>query len=166
MKSTAILALLVCSLLSACATTNFATSPSPATIQEQWTRQGITLWGGPRLFRVGNVEMGLDHPSGKTYTVDSGATVMRVWYYGNRNGFKGMFTQTDFVEIPVVLAPNGHYELTAWAAPEAKTIQFSLMDLTSGQQVASTADIPLVVGASRLRPQGAAYIPVYIPARR
>jgi hypothetical protein len=145
-----------------CATTNFAKSPSPVTVKEQWTREGLTVWGGPRVFRIGNVEMGYSHESGSTFTVDPGSTVMRVWYYANRAGFSGVFTQTDLVEIPITLEPRGHYELRAVA--KESTVVFSVIDLAKNQEIAATPEVPIVLGASRLPNNTPIVIPIYIPA--
>jgi len=139
---------LACVLSSGCATTNFSTAPSPATVKTQSTRKGPLTWGGPMLFRVGNAEMGFGAGSG-TYTVDSGTTTLRIWYYGNLNGFKGLFTRTDLVELPATLAPNGHYELRAWAGPGDTTVKFHLVDLGTNSEIAATGDIPIVLGKSR-----------------
>lgn len=158
----AILVLLAGSL-TGCATTNFSKSSSPVTVKEQWTREGLTVWGGPRVFRIGNVEMGYGHDSGSTYTVDPGSTVMRVWYYANRGGFSGVFTQTDLVEMPVTLEPNAHYEVRAVAGESG--VIFSLVNLTNNKEVASTPEVPIVLGPSRLPNNTTTVIPVYIPAR-
>lgn len=165
MKSSVFSRVLIVSLgmLAGCATTNFSKSSSPVTVREQWNREGLTVWGGPRIFRIGNVEMGYNHESGSTYTVDPGSTVMRVWYYANRGGFSGVFTQTDLVEIPATLKPNGHYEVRAVA--KESTVTFSVIDLAKNEEIASSPEVPIVLGSSRLPNNTPTIIPVYIPAR-
>ncbi len=147
------LAILCVSCLAAagCASNTLATSSSPATIQEQMTHVTSKAWGGPIFFRVGNVEMGyVVHGGGNTYTVNPGPTVMRVWYYGDQNGPRGIYTQTDPVTLSATLVPDGRYELEGWAPAQATTVRFSLVDLATGRTVASTGDVPLLVGPSRL----------------
>jgi hypothetical protein len=147
----------------ACATTDFAETSSPVTITEQWQRDGPTTWGGPRIFRIGNIEMGFEHGSGSTYTVDPGTTALYVWYYGNRHGFKGIFTQTDMVRILVTLAPNARYELRAEAGNA--TVDFSLVDLGTNREVASVTDVPIVIGPSRIHANRPMVVPIYIPSK-
>ena len=149
-------------LVSGCVVTDYATSKTPAAVSEQFIRQGPTTWGGPKIYRIGNSEMNNGSPGGTSYKVDPGPTVIKVWYYGNRDGLKGIFTQTDMVEIPVTLEANAHYEIRASA--EEKTVAFTLCDLGSGQEVARVADVPIVRGPSRLVRGSVQAIPIFIPA--
>lgn len=139
---------LIFSFLAGCATTNFSKSVSPVTVREQWIREALTVWGGPKVFSIGNVVMGYGRESGSTYTVDPGPTVMQVYYYANRGGFGGVFTQTNLVEIPVVLDPNGHYEVRAIAGETS--VVFSVISLGMKREIATTPAIPIIVGASPL----------------
>lgn len=151
-----------CGLFAACATTGPASiskSSSPATIQERVTSAGQDTWGGPMLFRAGDEEVGYAARTiGATYTVDSGATVLWVWYYAFRPGLGGAYIQSDPVDMRVALAPSGHYELRArtgahrrvQAHADMGTVAFSLVDVSTGKTVAATPEVLLWVGPSRL----------------
>lgn len=157
MIKTILLAFTTVASLSGCATTNFATSASPATVTEQWTREGMAVWGGPRIYRINNIEFGYSDKSGRTYTLDPGRMDFRVWYYANEGRYNGMFTQTDPVGLSADLEPNGKYELRAEKG--AKTARFRLIDLASHETVASTEDISLVLRPSPI-PMN---VPLFIP---
>jgi Maltose operon periplasmic protein precursor (MalM) len=151
-----------CGLLSACATsshTTFATSSSPATIQEQVRRDGPSTWGGAMLLRAGDADIGYAiRPIGETFTVNPGATVIWAWYYGSRRGLGGAYIQSDPVDMRVILAPAGRYELTARIGAYAQahnragvgTVRFSLIDLTSNKVVTTSPETLLLKGPSRL----------------
>lgn len=151
-----------CGLLAACATssrTTIATSSSPATIQEQATRDGPGTWGGAMLLRVGDADIGYAmRPIGQTFTLNPGATVIWAWYYGSRKGLHGAFIESDPVDMRATLAPNGRYELTAqiraYEGAQTRegvgTVRFSLVDLSSNKVVATSAENLLLKGPSRL----------------
>jgi Maltose operon periplasmic protein precursor (MalM) len=151
-----------CGVLAACATstrTTFATSSSPASIQEQVVRDGPETWGGALLLRAGDADIGYAiRPLGQTFTVNPGSTVIWAWYYGSRKGLGGAYIQSDPVDLRANLAPGGHYELTAQigAYQEAQTragvgaVKFSLLDLSTNKVVASSAENLLLKGPSRL----------------
>ncbi|MGH8289345.1 MAG: MalM family protein [Steroidobacteraceae bacterium] len=151
-----------CGLLAACATstrTTFATSSSPATIQEQAMRDGPSTWGGAMLLRAGDADIGYAiRPIGQTFTVNPGATVIWAWYYGSRKGLDGSYIQSDPVDMRVTLAPAGRYELMAQVGAYelaqtragVGTVRFSLVDLTSNKAVATSPENLLLKGPSRL----------------
>lgn len=142
--------------LAGCATTNFSKSNSPATVTEQWTRESFAVWGGPRIYRINNVAIGYSDKSGRTYTIDSGRVDLRVWYYANEGRYDGMFWQTDPVNLPVMLEPNGKYEVRA--ETDEKTAKFRLVDVSNNETVA-TKETSLVLRPSPI-PMN---VPLFIP---
>lgn len=159
---TAILALLV---LAGCATTNFATSPSPATVREEWIRKDLTIWGGSRIFGIGNLEFGmLRYENDTTFTVNPGPTVVKVYYYANRGNSQGLFWMTDVASMPADLKPNGRYQVRGNYGEEEVT--FFLIDLDTNARVAETQPSRIVRRPTPMEQSlGATPIPIIIPAR-
>jgi hypothetical protein len=158
----------VASFLAGCQTSNFAKSSSPATIQEEWVRHTPTRWEGTEVFAVRNIEFGYERGGGKhdPIVVDPGPTKLVVWYYAHAGGLMDhMFDQTDPVPLMADLAPNGHYKIHSELAESMA--HFQLVDLQTGQVIATSADVPLVVRASPLQSaKPGAAVPVFIPVRR
>jgi hypothetical protein len=112
------------------------------------------------LLRAGDADIGYAiRPTGQTFTVNPGSTVIWAWYYGSRPGLGGgAYIQSDPVDIRATLAPAGRYELTAQigAYEEAQTragvgtVRFSLIDLSSNKVVATSPETLLLKGPSRL----------------
>ena len=160
---------IVAGLLVGCETSNFAKSASPATIQEEWVRHTPTRWEGAEIFAVRNIEFGYARGGGKhdPIVVDAGPTMLSVWYYAHGSGglMDKMFDQTDPAALKVDLAPNGHYKIHCERADT--TARFQLMDLQTGQVVASSGDLPVLVRASPMESvKPGVVIPVVIPAHR
>ena len=156
-------------LLVGCQTSKFAKSPSPATIQEEWTRHTPTRWEGAEIYAVRNIEFGYERGGGKhdPIIVDAGPTMLAVWYYAHGGGglLDKMFDQTDPVVLKAELAPNGHYKIHCERADT--TARFELLDLQTGQVVASSDDVPLLVRASPMESaKPGVVIPVVIPAHK
>jgi hypothetical protein len=139
--------ILVFMVIIGCATTNYSTSSSPATVKGQWKRTKLTIWGGPEIFRIGNVELGYKYDYGSTYKVDPGSIVMRVWYYASDGIDKPGFIQSDFVDIPVTLEAGGAYEVRA--SRHEKTVMFSIINIGTNDEVAVSQEVPLYIGPSR-----------------
>lgn len=154
MKVRVVLYLFVLCGISGCIpTADFATSSSSATVKEEYTLSSLSKWGGPVIFAVGNFKMGDAQRLNKTFRVNSGPTVIQVWYFGNRdpkNACGCTFTQTQLVDLPVTLSPGGSYELKAWAGMGVRVVTFSLVDLHTGAVVASAANVPLELGSAPL----------------
>jgi hypothetical protein len=157
------LAVMGCGLLAACATTGrttFTTSSSPATIQERAMHDGSSTWGGAMLLRAGDADVGYaTRPIGQTFTVNPGSILIWVWYYGSRKGLqRGVYIQSDPVDMRATLAPGGHYQLTAQigayegarTGEGVGTVKFSLVDLTSAKVMATSTETLLLKGPSRL----------------
>ena len=98
--------------------------------------------------------------------VDAGPMMLLVWYYAHGGGLMDkMFDQTDPVVLKVDLAPNGHYKIHCERTET--TARFQLIDLQTGQVIASSADVPLMVRASPMESaKPGVVIPVVVPARR
>ena len=171
-----LLAITLASLASGCASTNFATSSTPATVTEQRVNldSGLTDWGENRVYRIGNIEVGYygvpgAAPQGGSrgfkYVVDPGPTEISVWYYDNAARRPGMANQTDIEKLAVVLQPNGHYELRS--KREAGTLQFSIVDLESNSTVATSKWVDIVLKAQPQPPagRGGTVVPVPIISR-
>jgi hypothetical protein len=158
----------VAGFLVGCQSSNFAKSNSPATIQEEWVRHTPTKWEGAQLYAVRNIEFGYERGGGKhaPIIVDAGPTKLWVWYYAHAGGLMDkMFDQTDPVALTADLASNGHYKIHCELAET--TARFQLMDLQTGQVIATSGDVPLVIRASPLESaKPGAVIPVFIPTRR
>ncbi|MES2886405.1 MAG: hypothetical protein V4739_00205, partial [Pseudomonadota bacterium] len=72
----------------------------------------MTVWGGTRVFAIGNLEFGkLRHESDTTFTVDPGTHTLKVWYYASRGNAQGLFWQTDVVPMTATLKPHGKYQV-------------------------------------------------------
>jgi hypothetical protein len=159
---------LVAGLLVGCQTSNFAKSTSPATIQEEWARHTPTKWEGAEIYAIRNIEFGYARGGGKhdPLIVDAGPMMLLVWYYAHGGGLMDkMFDQTDPVVLKVDLAPNGHYKIHCERTET--TARFQLIDLQTGQVIASSADVPLMVRASPMESaKPGVVIPVVVPARR
>jgi hypothetical protein len=154
--------------VSGCATTNFANSATPVTVKEQWIREGALTWGGPRVFSIGNVQLGF-HQDGNenTYTVDPGEKALKVWYFGNRGECCNMFWLSDVVAMTSILKPNGRYELVTDHAnvnTEEETLSFRLVDLDTKEVAAKSEQVPMKRGRSPI-PPAPTVIPIYIPGR-
>jgi hypothetical protein len=147
-KKVASALVLILIILTGCATINISKSVSPATLKEQWNRESFCVWGGPRVYSIGNIVTGYGRENGSTYIVDQGSTVMRVYYYANRGNLNGVFTQTNLVDISLVLEKNGHYELRALAGES--TVVFSVINLSDEREVATTSEVPIILGAPPL----------------
>ncbi len=157
MKYTFILTALACSLLSGCASTNFANSTTPVSIKEEWIRKELTVWGGTRIFAVGDLEFGyLQHDSDATFTVDPGRKCIKMFYYANRGNAQGLFWQTDIVSLDAELKPNGRYQIRGES--EESTIRFRLVDLETKQIVVESGEVPII-----RRPNPAQQSPIVIP---
>ena len=159
---------LIAGLLVGCQTSNFAKSASPATIQEEWARHTPTRWEGAQIYAVRNIEFGYERGGGKhdPIVVDAGPTMLSVWYYAHAGGLMDkMFDQTDPVVLKADLASNGHYKIHCDRTDT--TARFQLVDLQTGQVVASSGDVPLLVRASPIESaKPSVVIPVVIPAHR
>jgi hypothetical protein len=158
---------LVAGVLVGCQSSNFAKSASPATIQEEWVRHTPTRWEGAELYAVRNIEFGYARGGGKhdPIIVDAGPTMLWVWYYAHGGGMHKMFDQTDPVVLKADLASNGHYKVHCERADT--TARFQLIDLQTGEVVATSGDVPLLVRASPMESaKPGVVIPVVIPARR
>jgi hypothetical protein len=121
-------------------------------------RHTPTRWEGAQLYAVRNIEFGYERGGGKhdPIIVDAGPTKLWIWYYAHAGGLMDrMIDQTDPVSLVADLVPNGHYKIHCELAES--TAHFQLVDLQSGQVIATSADVPLVVRASPLlsaRPGG------------
>lgn len=150
-------------LVSGCATTNFAKSSTPATIQEEWTRSGMLTWGGTRIYAVGNIEFGfLQQENDSTFTVDPGEKTITVWYYANRGSMNGMFHQTNLVPLKTTLKPNGKYQVQGDYGEEF--VRFRLVDLDTKQVLVQSADVPIILRPSPA-PAQPTMIPIFVPGR-
>jgi hypothetical protein len=146
-----------------CASSNYSKSNTPVTVQEEWTRKGAFDWGGTRIFRIANIEFGyLRRESNHTFTVDPGETTIRVWYYANRGGgFDGMFHQTDLVDLKVALRPNGRYQVQGDYGESQ--VSFRVVDLATGEKVAVSEAVPIILRPSPAPGSSATIIPIFIP---
>lgn len=146
-----------------CATTNFASSPTPARVQEEWFRKEMTFWGGTRIFAIGDLEFGmLRYEADTTFTVNPGSSVVKVWYYANRGDAKGLFWQTDVVSMAADLKPNGRYQVRSNYGDEE--VSFSLVDLDANVRIAETQPVRIVRRPSPSQ-QSPTFIPIFIPKR-
>jgi hypothetical protein len=150
--------------LAGCANTNFATSPTPASVQEEFFRKEMTVWGGTRVFSIGNLEFGkLNNENNSTFVVNPGPTTIKVWYYANRgNNPQLLFWQTDTVSLDVDLKPNGRYQVKGTYGEDEVT--FRLVDLGTGLAVSETVSAKVVRRPSPVR-AGPVYIPIFVPSR-
>ncbi len=148
-------------LLTACASTNFSTSATPATVREEFLRQEMSIWGGTRIHQIGNLEFGfLRYKSDSTFTVDPGEQALRVWYYANRGNANGLFWQTDPVSLKANLKPSGRYQVRGDYGDTA--VRFRLVDLDSEAVVASSAEAPVVRRPAPGRQPTAMPTPIHI----
>jgi len=157
----------VAAVLVACQTSNFAKSGSPATIQEEWVRHTPTRWEGTELFAIRNIEFGYERGGGihNPIIIDPGPAKIWVWYYAHAGGLMDrMFDQTDPVSLVADLVPNGHYKIHCELTD--MTARFQLVDLQSGQVVATSNDVPLVIRGSPLQSAKPGTVPVFIPVHR
>ncbi len=161
LKYAFIIIVLACSLLSGCAGTNFANSPTPVSIKEEWIRKELTVWGGTRIFAVGDMEFGyLRYDSDATFTVDPGRKRIKMFYYANRGNAQGLFWQTDIVSLDAELKPNGRYQVRG-DYEEAK-VRFRLVDLETEQVIAESDEAPIVRRPSPAQ-ESPNVIPLFIP---
>jgi hypothetical protein len=76
-----------------------------------------------------------------------------------------MFDQTYPVSLTADLAPNGHYKIHCEL--QETTARFQLIDLQTGQVIATSSDVPLIVRATPLNSSSpGAVVPVFIPAHK
>lgn len=135
--------LVACLAVMGCATTNFATTKTPVTIKEEWIRKELSIWGGTRIFRVGDLEFGyLRNGNNATYTVDPGRKIIRVWYYANRGNAQNLFWQTDLVDLEADLKPSGKYQVRGNYGETL--ILFTLVDLDTQEVLAKSGETPIV----------------------
>lgn len=161
MKYTFIIIVLAYSVLSGCASTNFANSPTPVSIKEEWIRKELTVWSGTRIFAVGDIEFGyLRYNSDATFTVDPGQKRIKTFYFANRGNAQGLFWQTDIVSLDAELKPNGRYQVRG-GYEEAK-VRFRLVDLETEQIVAESEEVPIVRRPSPAQ-ESPNIIPIFIP---
>lgn len=134
-------------VLTGCASTDYARTSNPATITEQRTKldSGPKHWGVNRIYRVGEIELGLYRARGAqvvggtqgvAYKVDAGQTDIWAWYYDNTSGsYKA--NQTAVTKLTATLRPNGRYELRS--TRDNGKLQFSLYDVDAASTIAESA---------------------------
>ncbi|MBP9714377.1 MAG: hypothetical protein KBD60_11920 [Sterolibacterium sp.] len=163
MKQSVLNVALACLFVTGCASTNFSSSTSPATVREEWIRNGITVWGGTKLFAVGDLEFGYHrYENDTTFTVDPGRKRVKVYYYANRGNAQGLFWQTDIASFDAELKPNGRYQVRGTYG-ETK-VQFRLIDLDTQQVVVESEEFPIIRRPSMAEPSPV-MIPIFIPSR-
>lgn len=136
--------------LTGCASTQFARTSTPVTIKQVRVREGLVTWGGPRIFRFNNVEIGYSPNvvGTETYSLDPGKTKLTVWYCGHNPG-DGlvMMDTTDLLSMDADLRPSARYELSAHKlAPDR--VEMLLTDLATGEVVTKTESAPIVIRAN------------------
>jgi hypothetical protein len=136
-------------VISGCATTNFATTSSPAKISEEFIREGVATWRGTRILGFnGNY---LKTPTmDSTYTIDPGPVNILISYRENKGeiSFPPKFYDTYPLAITASLKPNKSYKLKAIS--NSKSIIFSIVDLESGEKIMTSNEIPIVHKSSDL----------------
>lgn len=151
--------------VSGCATTNFAKSDAPAAVQEQWVRGGLYKWGGPRVYAIGNHQVGYKHlDNGNTYLVDPGPTALKVWYFGNRDFGGNMRYQTDIVTMRATLAPNGRYEVRyvqVGSGAKGEMVMLQLVDRATEQTIVESRPLPVLYSPSKM-PATPIVAPIYV----
>ena len=131
-------------------------------MQEEFTRKTGLDWGGTRIFRIANIEFGyLRRENDHTFIVDPGEATLRVWYYSNRGRLDGMFHQTDLVDLKVALRPNGRYQVQGDYGESQ--VSFRVVDLATGEKVAVSEAMPVILRPSPAQGSATTVIPVFIP---
>lgn len=163
MKITSGLLLSACLMSSACTTMNYATSTTPASVQEEWIREGVTIWGGTRIYSIGNLEFGLmARENDMTFKVDPGSTSVKVFYYANRGNANSLFWQTDPVSLDVFLKPNGRYQVQGVYGET--TVRFKIVDLESKVVLVESSETQVVRRPNPFM-QGPWIVPVFVPVK-
>ena len=149
-------------LLCGCTTTNFATSPNTTIVREEWTRTSLLVWGGSRIYQIGNIrfEYSIDERD-ISYTVDSGKLTLLVWYYGRREGRPGLFFQSELASLSAELKPGARYIVRAKSTES--TASFALEDEATGNAIATSIEVPIVVrnsGVTTFQPNSVNQVPV------
>ena len=158
---------LLMGLLSGCASRDFATSPTPATVEGYHKAQSVLFWDSVRLYRVGSVDFGLSHASHAPVNVNPGETTVQVIYMGNRGRAPGIdasfVRQTDPVSFNVVLKPGGRYQVLA--EPGETTVRFRLIEQDTNTVLASSSQVPVMWRPLPRPERQTVTIPVIIPSR-
>ena len=169
MKAIVLLAVSAAVLLGGCETTNLVTkSTTPATIRQEFVRHSMMVnWEGTYVYGIGRTDLGygdLGNRKGLTLTVDSGPSALRVFYFSHHSGAGHLFQQSDVIAMDVDLKPNGKYTLHCEASDESA--RFTLIDLSTNEAAATSAEVPLYIRPSPGSGGGTGYVPVFIPVRR
>lgn len=136
-------------VISGCASTNFATTSSPAKISEEFIREGAATWRGTRI--LGFNGSYLKAPTmDSTYTIDPGLVNILISYRENKGeiSFPPKFYDTYPLAITANLKPNKSYKLKAIS--NSKSIVFSIVDLESDEKILTTNEIPIIHKSSDL----------------
>ncbi|WP_430433763.1 hypothetical protein [Methyloversatilis sp.] len=142
---------------------NYATSTTPASVQEEWIREGVTIWGGTRIYAIGNLEFGLmARENDMTFEVDPGSTSVKVFYYANRGNANNLFWQTDPVSLDVLLKPNGRYQVQGVYGET--TVRFKIVDLESKTVLIESSETQVVRRPNPFMP-GPSIVPIFIPVK-
>ena len=94
--------------------------------------------------------------------MDSGPSPLRVFYFAHHSGGGHLFSQSDIVAMDVDLKADGKYTLHCDVADESA--RFTLIDLSTNEVSATSAEVPLYIGPSP-GDRGPGYVPVFIPVR-
>jgi hypothetical protein len=163
-----LVALTALSLLFGCANTNFAKTDTPATVEEQWVREGLATWGGTRIYAIGEHQWGYRHDNnGNSFKVDPGKTTLKVWYFGNKSFSGNLRYQTDLVTLRADLKPNGRYQVRVDPArniQQGQMVSFSLVDLDTERVIVRSDPLSVAYGPSKM-PLAPVVMPIYVPAR-
>lgn len=144
MKKNFLILSLLAVLISGCAThKNLAESDQTATVKEEWTREGMTVWGGTRIYQINEFEFGyLRSEPDARFTVDAGKKKLKVWYFANRGNAQGLFWQTDLVDLAADFKANTTYQVTGVYGD--KSVRFKLVDYASKEVIVESEDVPIV----------------------
>ena len=130
-------------ILSSCAVTNFSTTDTPATISEEFIREGLATWKGTIIIGFNNSYL-KSSPMGTTYTVDPGPINILVIYRESKEEIKipAKFYDTYPITINAILKEGKSYRIKA--STNSNNVKFYIIDNSNNQIIANSNETSII----------------------